>query len=443
MDTNLTGGCPQISVIIPTYNRGQFLPLSFDALLRQTLPPASFEVIVVSDGSSDHTSEVAAQYSARINLRLIEQPHSGQAAARNRGASAARAPLLVFLDDDIEAQPRLLEEHLSFQQRQPGVVIGYIPPFLDGQKGFFRSELFAWWEHTFQELRQPYRRARYTDLISGNFSIPAQLFSEVKGFNPDLRCHEDYELGLRLLRKGVRFSYSDAASGRHHERSNLNRALIRKYEEGIADSQLGRLAPEIKPALLMSILQRYALPLSRLLKLLAFRKTAFDPQAGGDSLARLLRSVLDLMESLRLLRSWQRLLYALMGYWYWRGVAQEFKSLEAIHAFLKDKPPVKANPLEVDLALGIEAAEQMLALHRPEAVLVCYGGEPVCYIPADPAAEGLRPEHLRPILATQYPISLLKAMAKHEAFPFPAVREQLIARCETFLGEKHEDKQDG
>ena len=444
MAINPTSGCPQVSLIIPTHNRSLDLSRSLEALSRQTLGKDRFEVIVVADGCRDDTAQVARRFADVFHLQLIEQPNAGPAVARNRGASAASAGLLVFLDDDVEAFPRLLEAHLEAHAHVDGeqVVIGYLPPVLEEQKGFFRIELHGWWERMFQELRQPDRRMRYSDLLSGNFSISKRLFDEAGGFNPDLRCHEDYELGLRLLHRGVIFVYCEAATGYHHERSDLKRALVRKYEEGIADVQLGRLAAEIKPALLMERLTRYALFPSRILRRLAFRMSPFHPERGGDGLARLMVWSLNVAESLGLYRTWQKLVNGQMGYWYWQGVAQALGSLQAADAFLQDLPAPVDRQLELELADGIAHAEDLLDQTRPTSALILYKGKRVCQIPYEAGSERLRGVHLRTILPTRYPVSLLRAMAQDPAFPFPAVREALIARTQAYLEKTPEESLD-
>ncbi|MDB5309386.1 MAG: putative glycosyl transferase, family 2 [Gemmataceae bacterium] len=87
---------PIVSVIIPCFRQGHFLGEAVDSALGQSYP--AVEVIVVNDGSDDHTDEVARGYRNRI--RYIHQVNQGQAAARNAGIAAATGKYLVFLDAD-------------------------------------------------------------------------------------------------------------------------------------------------------------------------------------------------------------------------------------------------------------------------------------------------------------------------------------------------------
>src|SRR5579871_3087260 len=97
----------KLSVVIPTYNRKESLRRTLDGLARQTYPFSEFEVVVVSDGSTDGTAEMLAQYmqTAPYALCAITQANGGPSRARNRGIREARYDVIVFLDDDVEPVP--------------------------------------------------------------------------------------------------------------------------------------------------------------------------------------------------------------------------------------------------------------------------------------------------------------------------------------------------
>lgn len=91
---------PQVSVIIPTYNRKDWLVDTLQSLAEQTLPASCFEVVVVDDGSVDGTDAVQNR-SFPFRLHYIHQTNQGDAQARNVGAQWSKSDILVFLDDDI------------------------------------------------------------------------------------------------------------------------------------------------------------------------------------------------------------------------------------------------------------------------------------------------------------------------------------------------------
>ncbi|HHT04738.1 MAG TPA: glycosyltransferase [Hydrogenispora sp.] len=116
------------SVVIPTYNSQFLLTFCLRALFNQTVPPTSYELIVVDDGSTDETPAVVAglQEEAPCALRYIRLEHSGRARARNTGALAARAPIIIFLDSDMIVRREFIASHLDAHTRPGLVVIGSV-----------------------------------------------------------------------------------------------------------------------------------------------------------------------------------------------------------------------------------------------------------------------------------------------------------------------------
>jgi len=120
---------PAISVIIPTFDRAAYLGESINSILAQEGP--SFEVIVVDDGSTDETPSVLASYGS--NVRVVQQPNSGIAAARNAGVRAARGDFVAFHDSDDIALPGRLAIPHTYLTDHPWfhVMIGngvFLPP---------------------------------------------------------------------------------------------------------------------------------------------------------------------------------------------------------------------------------------------------------------------------------------------------------------------------
>jgi len=95
-----------VSVVVPTYDRADVLPRAIDSALAQCVD--GLEVVVVDDGSTDHTSDVVAGYDETA-VRYVAQANAGANAARNRGIAEARGTYVSFLDSDDE----LLEGHLA------------------------------------------------------------------------------------------------------------------------------------------------------------------------------------------------------------------------------------------------------------------------------------------------------------------------------------------
>jgi glycosyltransferase involved in cell wall biosynthesis len=124
---------PTLSVIIPTHNRSAQLLENLSALSRQSWSVSEFEVLVVADACQDDTVERANAYAAQApyRLRVLSHEARSRAATRNLGAAHAQSQLLLFLDDDVVAQPGLVAAHVRAQGQGPDrVVLGYSKPVL-------------------------------------------------------------------------------------------------------------------------------------------------------------------------------------------------------------------------------------------------------------------------------------------------------------------------
>jgi hypothetical protein len=110
-------GAPSFSVVIPVYNGAATLGRAIDSVLAQSWPAQ--EIIVVDDGSTDASAEVAASYGGVV--QLIRQANAGVAAARNRGAAEAHGEWLTFLDADDWYYPDRLRWHAEWIARDPAL----------------------------------------------------------------------------------------------------------------------------------------------------------------------------------------------------------------------------------------------------------------------------------------------------------------------------------
>jgi glycosyltransferase involved in cell wall biosynthesis len=129
---------PSISVVIPTYRRSELIRNLLQALVQQTLPARSFEVVVVDDCSDDGTSDRVRDLvpSLPFSVQLVRtERNGGPAVARNLGWRLARAPLIAFVDDDVSPMPGWLEAGLAALTARPevGVMQGRtsLPPETD------------------------------------------------------------------------------------------------------------------------------------------------------------------------------------------------------------------------------------------------------------------------------------------------------------------------
>jgi glycosyltransferase involved in cell wall biosynthesis len=206
-----------LSVIVPTHNRRDYLRPLLASLASQDYQPDRWELVIVDDGSSDGTLQYlgseAKSYLA--NIRVLSQPQSGVAATRNNGVRAALGRAVLFLDDDMIASPSLVRQHAQAHLEHPeAVVVGHLSvPAAE------REPWVAWedaqLERHFAALKSGERIPGPRDFYTGNCSVSANLFNKAKGFDTDLPRAEDVELGYRLAAAGAHFYYRPEADSLH------------------------------------------------------------------------------------------------------------------------------------------------------------------------------------------------------------------------------------
>lgn len=112
-----------ITIQICAYNGLPLLRSCLDHLARVDYDPRRFEVVVVDDGSTDGTGDAVASFDAPFSLTLMRERHRGIAATRNTGIRAARGDVLLFIDQDTMAAPRLLAEHWRVHTSHPRAIV--------------------------------------------------------------------------------------------------------------------------------------------------------------------------------------------------------------------------------------------------------------------------------------------------------------------------------
>lgn len=254
-----------LSVVIRTRDEADRLRLTLTSLVCQRVPPG--EVVVVDDGSVDHTRAVLAEMADRLPLRVIRHEIArGRAAASNAGARAASSRLLLFFDGDMLASPRTVEQHVATHRDRPRALargevwhLRCTRLLLDPEKGTPRdahlAEVQALSEPERQRLKVTRaqirddfaaieRRARpgvYPGFAPGrlhalemealrahpdcrvlwaaasgsNFSVARTEFEAAGGFDERLDINEHRELALRLCGSGGAMVAAGAARAFH------------------------------------------------------------------------------------------------------------------------------------------------------------------------------------------------------------------------------------
>ena len=237
----------RFSVIIPTYQRRDLVVSSVLALTRQEWP-SGFEVIVVVDGSTDGSADALRALHTPFPLIVIEQPNSGSAAARNAGVARATAPLLLFLDDDMESHPRLLLEHDASHRAGAAAVMGHIPVHPQSPPGLLTQRVGIWAEDRAKRLGQDGVVLGLEDMLTGQLSISRDLFLRLSGFDTAFRQkvtsgNADTDFGCRLLESGCAVVFNPRAISWQTYIVSPSSYLRRFREAGRADVRFVRKHP--------------------------------------------------------------------------------------------------------------------------------------------------------------------------------------------------------
>jgi len=185
---------PQVSVIIPTYNRGWIIKEAIDSVLAQDY--TEFELIVVDDGSTDHTSDFLDSY--RNVIKVFPQKNKGVSAARNLGIAEASGKFVAFLDSDDLWLPQKLTLQIEFFNRTPDALI------CQTEEVWIRNGLRV---NPKKRHKKPsgmiFKPSLELCLVSPSaVMIQRSLLDRVGGFDETLPACEDYDLWLRI---GCRF----------------------------------------------------------------------------------------------------------------------------------------------------------------------------------------------------------------------------------------------
>jgi peptidoglycan/xylan/chitin deacetylase (PgdA/CDA1 family)/glycosyltransferase involved in cell wall biosynthesis len=238
---------PRFSVVIPTYQRREVVARSVQALA--ALSDVRFEVLVVVDGSTDGTAAALGTLALPFPLTVMEQPNAGRAAAVNAGAAQARGELLLFLDDDMEADPRLLAEHDRSHRDGVEVVLGHIPLHPESPDNVVSRAVGAWAEHRGRRLAERSQPLPLSELITGQMSIARELFLGIGGFDTRFTRdgafgNEDLDLGQRLFQAGHMIAFNANAISRQRYVVTPRQYLHQWRDVGGADVLFARKHPD-------------------------------------------------------------------------------------------------------------------------------------------------------------------------------------------------------
>jgi glycosyltransferase involved in cell wall biosynthesis len=207
---------PDLTVVIPTYDRLETLRHVVPSLLAQDLAPERYEIVVADSLSKDGTREyLAGVAETDPRVRHLPGPYTGRAMARNAGIEAARGTVVMFTDADIIAAPDLLGRHLAHHTKRAGIAVVGME---------LQVASLAEYEtlRDRPEVRRPLhpmgrKTLSWLYFLTGNASVRKTDLDRVGRFDESFTGygHEDLELGYRLQAAGLTLVYEPAAIDYH------------------------------------------------------------------------------------------------------------------------------------------------------------------------------------------------------------------------------------
>ncbi len=211
---------PKVSFIVPAYNEGQFIEKTIKKYLETTYPENLKEMIVVNDGSTDRTREIAERYACRIvdaetgkaivvkgrkgNVTLVNRKEGGKGKsyALNDGIRFAKGDVYLITDGDIEISPDIFEKGVKhFADSEVGVVIG----FASVKKSRKRRVITDFIDYEYESTQNLHRRGY--NVLGAHYIVPGGMSFFRKGVIEGLGCYsartlaEDTDLSFDILMK--------------------------------------------------------------------------------------------------------------------------------------------------------------------------------------------------------------------------------------------------
>ena len=273
----MTTGHPLVSIIIPAYQCQATLGRTLESVRQQGYAP--IEIIVMDDGSTDATSQIAAEAAAADpRIHYFRQANQGPAAARNAAVARASGEYLAFMDHDDEWQPGKLQQQADLLSQHGDIDFifteslevdaaqGRAEPLLAGRYaralGTLERQALAGQADVFlvsaASLRPVVFNLGFITLSS--VMLRRGLFEQLGGFDTARRGTDDVDFWVRATRR-ARFAYcAQPLTLHHHHRSNMSQASATWHTEIIRHLQMALVSPDyadLRPLALARLRERY------------------------------------------------------------------------------------------------------------------------------------------------------------------------------------------
>ena len=216
-----------ISVIVPAYNTEKYISTCIDSLLAQTY--INYEIIIINDGSTDHTLSILDKYRQHPNIRIFSQENAGLSAARNRGISVSNGDLICFVDSDDYVAKNYLEKLVAPLLQDSTIdiaVCGYQEIYQDRQASYpLKPQLLTGYQATKNLLLNQ----RDFDVLAWNKLYKKSLFTDYDILYPVGQIHEDNLTTYKLYSVAKNVQYLEDVLYFYQRKNLLYSPLIIYY----------------------------------------------------------------------------------------------------------------------------------------------------------------------------------------------------------------------
>jgi len=219
---------PRISVLLPVYNGDPFLASSIDSVLSQSY--VNFELLILNDGSSDRSAEIAKSYSDE-RIRYFEHPNIGLAATLNKGASLARGEFLLRQDQDDLSYSDRFAKQIAYLENHPEVaLLGTWARIISEKESDYD---FRYHKHPTSQAAIAFNVIFDSPFVHSSIVMRRSAFEELGGYScdPIRQPPEDFELWSRFCRKYQVANLDEVLVDYRELSSSMSRLFKRDFSE--------------------------------------------------------------------------------------------------------------------------------------------------------------------------------------------------------------------
>jgi len=213
------------SIVIPVYNEAVELEKVLNALHNQSIPSEEFEIIVVDNGSTDHTKQVVESFDSVNHILQIEYLNSSYS-SRNRGIEAASGNIIILLDGTVIPDKKWLEEGLKcMHEKKADIITSNVRFDFDGK--VTASKLYDSNNATTEKQVRERRVA-----VTASLFVKASLFEDLGLFREGAKTAEDIIWTWKATQKGYKIDYCKKSMA-HKKAKSFVKLIKKQWREGI------------------------------------------------------------------------------------------------------------------------------------------------------------------------------------------------------------------